>query len=217
MSTVNEHFTISYSQPEEYRFSHDSVFLARRVFEYIRSGAVKPPRYLLDLCAGCGIIGLDLLLHLERENITLPEAADFTDVQAVYLEHWKRNVAELQPLLKKSPALEYQTANYSELQAARPYDLIVCNPPYFRTGHGRLSPSDFKNRCRFFIDAGFGDLLQSLERNLSPQGSAYVLLRPLEEHGVSLEEEIRISAVKLTYQIQAPIRGTSLYKFSLKP
>ena len=140
MSTINEHFTISYSQPEEYRFSHDSVFLARRVFEDIRNGNTQPPRRLLDLCAGCGVIGLDLLLHMERENIPLPETADFVDVQAVYKEHWKQNVRALQPLLKKPPAFEYHAVNYAELHAATPYDLIVCNPPYFRTGHGRLSP-----------------------------------------------------------------------------
>lgn len=216
MSSINEHFTISYSQPEDYRFSHDSVFLARRVFEDIQKSNTKLPRRLLDLCAGCGIIGLDLLLHMERENMVLPEAADFAEVQTVYLEHWKRNVAELGALLKKLPAFDYLTINYRDLQAADLYDLIVCNPPYFRMGQGRLSPSDFKNRCRFFMDAGFPELLKSLTRNLSPDGAAYVLLRPLDQHGISLGDEIRNSAPELVYQTLTPVRGTSLYKFSLK-
>ncbi|MBV2168118.1 MAG: hypothetical protein KUL82_05355 [Bdellovibrio sp.] len=62
MSSINPHYTFHYSQPEEYRFSHDSVMLARKVFERVSASAMENWRGL-DLCSGCGIVGLDFLFH----------------------------------------------------------------------------------------------------------------------------------------------------------
>lgn len=216
MSSINPHFTFQYSQPDEYRFSHDSVFLAHRVFEDIAAKIISTPRHLLDLCAGCGIIGMDLLVHLERGHLPLPKTADFVEVQSIYRAHWVKNVSSLQSLLKKSPAFDFIEQNYAEYRPETRADLIVCNPPYFRPGQGNLSPSEFKNRCRFFLDADFAALLRALEKNLSADGNAYVLLRSLEEHGIVLAEEISRLAPNLEFELQAPVRSTPLYKFRIK-
>lgn len=225
MSSVNPHYTFNYVQPEEYRFSHDSVFLARRVFEDLALRG-ENPRRVLDLCAGCGIVGLDLLFHLHSDpgdaGQTLPEITDFLEVQGLYLPFWEQNAKTLRALAPELSAenfkqLNFLHVNYDTFHPAEGYDLILCNPPYFRPGQGRLSPSDFKNRCRFFLDAGFPELMRVVARALKPQGAAYMLLRPLAEHGISLEEEIAAAVPELTPTRLGDVRGTGLYRFKLAP
>jgi len=72
--------TFEYSQPDEYHFSHDSVFLARRVFEFLRDKNIDP-KTALDLCAGSGVIGLDLMFHLRSGGKQRPQVFDFLEVQ----------------------------------------------------------------------------------------------------------------------------------------
>lgn len=208
MSSINPHFTFNYSQPEEYRFSHDSVFLARRVFELLQPSDLEGLRGL-DLCSGCGIIGLDFLFHCQKEWQKTPHSFDFLEVQNVYLPHFLENKSRLGEV---SCELQFINANYeilSDLNAAQKYDLILCNPPYFFADKGSLSPSEFKNRCRFFIDSGFQELLFAIANTLSARGQAFLLLRDLSEHGWnSLKECEKILQGKLHVERLGDIRGT---------
>lgn len=206
MSSINPHFTFHYSQPPEYSFSHDSVFLAREVFEWCRRESFQPRR-ALDLCAGCGIVGLDFLFHLRQAELSLPESFSFVEVQEVYREHFALNRERLGSL---ETWTEFIGKNYADV-GGQAYDLILCNPPYFRPGQGTLSPSDFKNRCRFFIDSDFHQLIKSLGHNLSPLGKAFVLLRDLGDHGWNpLIEAHEILGDDFILQKVADIRGTDL-------
>jgi tRNA1(Val) A37 N6-methylase TrmN6 len=209
LSSINAHYTFNYSQPEEYRFSHDSVFLARKVFE-LSQGKDTSAWQGLDLCSGCGVIGLDFIFHCMKELGTAPKHFDFMEVQEIYRSHFATNVATL----NAPTACEFVNENYTRLQSAEfnnKYDLIVCNPPYFRVGHGKLSPSDFKNRCRFFMDSDFANLILGIESALKPGGRAYVLLRDSQEHGWSpLAEARKILGKETQIQELGDIRGTGL-------
>lgn len=180
MSTINPHYTFHYSQPDAYRFSHDSVFMARQVFEFLRAeGAEISQWHCLDLCSGTGVIGLDFLFHWREAGLRLPQRFDFLDVQEIYREHFERNAETWRSGAEACPT-HFLHCNYERL--LRPefrgaYDLIVCNPPYFPAGSGRLSPSEFKNRCRFFLDSDEATLLAAVANALSPQGRCYMLAR----------------------------------------
>lgn len=208
MSSINPHFTFNYSQPEDYRFSHDSVFLARQVFELFSSKEIQNLRGL-DLCSGCGIIGLDFIFHCQKEWGVAPKSFDFLEVQEVYHNHFIENVARLNA---QDSELHFVNKNYTVLQGesySKKYDLILCNPPYFFSHQGTLSPSEFKNRCRFFIDSGFAELLQGLSASLADDGKAYLLLRDLQEHGWnSLQEAQAILKDSLHLDLLGDIRGT---------
>ncbi|MFS4459546.1 RsmD family RNA methyltransferase [Bdellovibrio sp. HCB2-146] len=209
MSSVNPHFTFQYSQPEEYRFSHDSVFLARRVFELIKVEEVSAIQGL-DLCAGSGVIGLDFIFHCQKEWNQAPRSFDFLEIQDVYIPHFEKNLQTL----NASTHCQMLVRNYADLLNEHfqgKYNLILSNPPYFRTGQGKLSPSEFKNRCRFFIDSDFPTLIQGIANALAPNGSAYILLRDLEEHGWNPFKEAKqmLSSV-CEIQSLADIRGTGL-------
>ena len=172
MSSVNPYYTFNYSQPEEYRFSHDSVFLARRVFELLKSD-IKPEWRILDLCAGCGIVGMDFLFHCDRELGLTPTQCDFIEVQNEYENHFYVN-QQLLGLPRVN--LRLLQKNFNDVVDGE-YELILCNPPYFDPTAGKLSPSTFKNRCRFFMDATESELMASIHKLLAPQGRAYVLSR----------------------------------------
>lgn len=198
-SSVNPYYTFKYSQPNEYHFSHDSVFLARRVFEILKFENLVSKK-VLDLCSGCGIVGLDFLFHLRKENKSLPYQIDFLEVQDVYFSHFKQNCISFgEPPTK----ITYLDKNYETLlseEHPQQYDLILCNPPYFDSHQGTLSPSIFKNRCRFFLDSSYRSLIDAIAQSLSSQGRAYVLSRRDIPETQGLE-----------VQIVEKIRGTPLY------
>ncbi len=208
MSSINEHYTFHYSQPSEYRLSHDSVFLARQSFEQLTAANLENKR-ALDICAGSGIIGMDFLFHRRQAGQTLPAIFDFIEIQDVYREHFLENQKRLGPLPTQ---LNFLNQNYNDLQLpefADAYDLILSGPPYFLTWQGKLSPSEFKNRCRFFIDSDLQNFFLGISHSLKKTGSAYILLRDLPEHKWDvLAEARRICANRLQLDILGDIRGT---------
>ncbi len=211
VTTINSHPTFVYSQPDAYRFSHDSVFLARAVFDRV-AGQVTEKYKVLDLCAGCGIVGLDFLFHCKEELGFTPATCDFIEVQDEYAKHFRENRRRLGEVKCE---LKFLAINYSALGAqAEKYDLVICNPPYFRVGQGKLSASKFKNRCRFFMDSDFSTLLKSIAYSLKPTGEAYVLLRELDDHGIDAFAEAQ-ALINAHLEIVADIRGTNLLRIKL--
>ena len=215
MSSINEFPTFQYSQPEDYHFSHDSVFLARRVYEII-TNQVENPQNVLDLCAGCGVIGLDLLFHLRAGKQTLPKNFDFLEVQKEYENHFHENLNRLGNI---DTRCRFINDNYAMLLGGsldEKYDLIVCNPPYFSKNQGKLPVSDLKLRSRFFIDSNLESLIQFIGRSLAPAGKAYVLIRDQLEHKQDQLSIVRdVTAGILNMQQLEDIRGTHLIRLSL--
>lgn len=177
MSSINLFPTFNYSQPESYHFSHDSIFLAREIFERYQQ-TLSTDVKILDLCAGCGIVGLDLLFHQLNENKKFNGEMDFLEVQEIYQSHFITNLKTLQNYFpENSLKVNWIQNNYAEIKNNKKYDLIISNPPYFLTGRGVLSPDEFKNRCRFFMDAEWQAMIEFIELSLKPQGQAYFLVR----------------------------------------
>lgn len=177
MSSINQFPTFQYSQPSEYHFSHDSVFLAREVFNRHSDQLELSDVQILDLCAGCGIVGMDLIFHQMKEK-TFSGEVDFLEVQNVYETHFEKNKATMQTYFPDQILrFNWQNQNYAQPAQVKKYDLIMSNPPYFILGQGALSPSDFKNRCRFFIDSDWQGFINFLKRSLKPHGRAYFLVR----------------------------------------
>lgn len=207
MSSINTHYTLNYSQPEEYRLSHDSVFLARQVYEQLCDVNLAGTR-VLDICAGSGVVGMDFLYHRRNSKQTLPEVFDFLEVQNIYQQHFSENCNRLGTI---SCQLNFLNRNYNDLlnkDFTAAYDLIISNPPYFRTSQGKLSPSEFKNRCRFFIDSDLQNLIFGIYNSLNKTGQAYIILRDLSEHGCNVVEEVRqICDGKLKTETLQDIRG----------
>jgi len=200
-------FTYQYQQPEEYHFSLDSIQLAEFVAVALKSHADLTSLRVLDLCAGCGVIGLQLSWHLRELK-----QFDFVEVQDLYSTYFHKNIA-----IVNRPELElrWHLLNYDALLNnawKNKYDLIISNPPYFLPEHGMLSPSKFKNHCRFFLDSSFENFILAMANALSHRGKAYFLLRPLLQHGYDMLANIRAILQDTTLSIEkvGNIRGTDV-------
>ena len=218
-NSENSFYSYDYHQPDGYRFSLDSVFLAQRVSAFLSSqyapDAISGLK-TMDLCAGCGVIGMELFFH--QKTI---KTIDFVEVQSLYEEYFARNVKMIGA---KDRDFKLHLMNYSELthnvSFHEQYDLVLSNPPYFFPGEGLLSPNDFKNRCRFFIDSDFEQLCSAIHYVLKPEGNAFVLVRPGKHHGRDLFKEWQNLILKkkwnLTAEIFDEVRGTNIVRLTKK-
>ena len=205
-NTLNTIYSYNYHQPEEYRFSLDSVFLAQRVAEVLKTQHAPADLQALDLCSGCGVIGLELNFHFKKL-----QKIDFLEVQEVYRPFFEKNIKQAQSEFSE---FNFLSMNYADLlhdSFKEKYDVIVSNPPYFFLGEGLLSPNDFKNRCRFFIDSDFQKLITATLFSLKPHGRAFLLIRPGSHHGRNLHDEVKkLCAGLARVQILDEVRGTNI-------
>lgn len=211
----NSHYTYDYFQPEEYHFSLDSVFLAQKVANLTKNNELDPLK-VLDLCAGCGIIGLELAIHSPK-NLEI----DFLEIQQVYHSFFLKNVTMIYPdMVDPFSRFQFINLNYQSLlvpQFENKYDLIVCNPPYFFKGEGLLSPSEFKNRCRFFLDSDFETLIEAAIHTLKPGAAAYLLVRSGVHHGrIPVNEINEVLKTSGIAKVIDNIRGTDIIEIRKK-
>lgn len=212
---------MEYVQPSEYRFSLDSVEASKVVAARCLAGFKDNSEVdrlnsfrVLDLCAGVGVMGLELSFFLPQISVF-----HFVEVQSIYRSYFDENLKR-----RDRPDLvaHFHEMNYEDLiddpKWRGQFDLVLCNPPYFVKGQGLLSPSEFKNRCRFFLDSSFENLVRAIAWVLKPEGEAYVLIRDLKDHGLSHLQALSIDVLqKLKIQKIADIRGTDLFSFQIVP
>ena len=55
------------------------------------------------------------------------------------------------------------------------YDLILCNPPYFKKGDGRVSSDSQKQVCRTFETGSSVELIQTILKSLNPGGMGVIV------------------------------------------
>lgn len=161
-----------------YRFNVDSLILADFALVQTR----EPPSAVLDLGAGCGVVGLLLarrwpscrvllielqpgLAALAEQNIRLNNLQSRVESQCVDLRdrgRWERRWRTL----------------------GRGRRLIVSNPPYFKVGEGRPSPNDELAQARHEIACTLDQLLEVCAATLDP-GDALALV-----HAMARRDEV---------------------------
>lgn len=204
----NRPYTYNYSQPSEYHFSLDSVELPFRISQRYLAKRNTTPISVLDLCSGCGIIGLEFQHFFSHVS-----SIDFVEVQSVYESFFNKNIVTTNSLHKN---YKFLNINYNIMLTSEwenKYDLVLCNPPYFRPEMGWLSDSEFKNRCRFLIDSNFKTLVEVIAHTLRPHGEAYLLVRTISDHKIDQMQELyKIAENLLSVEELEPVRGTSLVR-----
>ena len=205
-------FTYHYSQPSEYRYSLDSIEFMWKLGKILRANDQLKDLRVLDLCSECGVLGFEL-------NYWIPEkinSIDFIEIQPEYEKHFKLN---LEITNNQSKNFNFHRMNFNELPAQnsfnQDFDVIVCNPPYFRSQTAILSSSDFRKRCHFLLDGNFSELCASLFYSLAPTGEAYVLLKDLTAQGVDQLQELKhFAGAEFAVDVLGRIRGIPVVRIT---
>ena len=119
----------------------------------LRPWLAHPPKRILDLCCGCGCLGLLAAEQFPDAEAVLVDA----DPRAVALA--KRNAATL-GLDKRTQVI---CADLFDGAGPGAFDLILCNPPYVDAADMRTLPREFAHEPALGL-AGSGDGLAIVRR-----------------------------------------------------
>ena len=172
MLPLSEH-TLDYLSPDFYHFSEDSIHLARMVSDEISS--LTGQLHILDLCAGQGVVGLEIIQAHPQKNIFL----DFCELLEEFRPYLEKNRKHFltEDKLFKSRILIQPLSSLLVPDFQDQWDVVVANPPYYHPDHFSLSPkSVLKNHCRFFIRDSFEIFYETLAYILRPKGKAFFTL-----------------------------------------
>lgn len=123
---------------------------------------------MLDLGAGCGVIGIEMANLLRCEFLTLLELQDD------FHPHLEIN---LKQQLKTSLESEIIKSSFGEWKPNRKYDLIVCNPPYYLPGRGQGNKDPRRELARSFVKDDWLTLMRLIESTLAPGGRGFLVIK----------------------------------------
>jgi len=137
-------------QPQEgYCYNSDSVFLSDFINHF------KPKGRVLDVGAGCGIVGL--LVARDNPKVQL-EAVEKQDVFVEY--------ATINARVNKIPYKIYHKS-FLELNEDIKYDYIISNPPFYPEGVTKSSNEMLFN-ARYNVNLPLSDFFKKVSRDLKP-------------------------------------------------
>ncbi|MEW5774539.1 MAG: methyltransferase [Thermodesulfobacteriota bacterium] len=156
------------AQPAGYRFTKDSLLLA---------GFPAPGKAgrVLDLGAGCGVVGFGFLLAHPDCDASLTALDISPDMVAA-----SRDNAQRLGFADRFFAIEADAANLSDLSGLKSgsFDLCLLNPPYRVPGACRTSPHPARAAARQETTATLADFLSAAARLLAPCGRLTLCLPP---------------------------------------
>lgn len=149
------------SHKDKYCFSSDSVMLANMVNATSKSKVV-------DLCCGGGIIGILIALNTGCKNVTCVE------IQNEMADMARRSV--IMNSLEECVKIEnYDVKNITDIIPHGYADIVVCNPPYYKTGSGETRQKDCIAIARHEIALTLEELVVSTSKILKFGGLFYLV------------------------------------------
>jgi tRNA1Val (adenine37-N6)-methyltransferase len=172
-----------YQQPDFYRFNQDSVQLVKWI-----STSISQADSIIDLGAGCGVIGIELARILKPKKLTLLELQKEFEP---YLTH------NAQKFLPQDIEHEIVINSFSNFVTDDKYDLIVCNPPYYLPGHGEVPKNKNRATARSFITDSWSILMQTISELLAVKGSGYIVLKADQRLYQMVQNEAKVARLSL--------------------
>lgn len=177
-------------QPEEgFRFSIDSVLLSGFV-------KLKPRQKIAEFGAGSGIISLLLLFRSPNVKIFALEKDD------IFIKCLRLNVEEnnlKNRLLIVKGDIKYPPFSMNSL------DVIVANPPYFKTSSGRRNVSFRENLARREEELTLLEFLKSCNQCLKTRGRLFLIFTAFRSAElIYLMKSVKLEPKKMRFVFSYP-------------
>jgi tRNA1(Val) A37 N6-methylase TrmN6 len=154
---------MTYHQPDFFRFGSDSLMLV----EEIRKNYKNQSRALIDLGTGCGVLAIELAQTYQFESIHLVEYQ-----REAFELSLQKNLAAFQ---LNNSVIHWLSISEFNKNGAIQSELIVFNPPYFKTESSRSSCDQQRNIAHRLVIDLWEDWISCVERSLAINGEAYWL------------------------------------------
>ena len=145
-------------QPEAFRFSLDSLLLAC----FVRPPRGAKPCQGLDLGAGCGVVGLALLLAQARARPGRELRVTGIELDPDMASCARDNVR----LLGFETQYDVVQADVSSYGCSERMDFVLANPPYRLENTGRSSGNETRRQARFEAGSGLDGFAAAAARCL---------------------------------------------------
>jgi tRNA1(Val) A37 N6-methylase TrmN6 len=196
-------WTLHYHQPTSYRHCMEPVILAEWLVSTLTHTA---PLRVLDIGAGCGVLGLEIVHRRPEWSLVSVE------IQDIFEHHFMEN---RRLLLAERAKLGHEqcggtvTLLKSDIRKVRglEFDLSVGNLPFFNPESSLLSPDPVRNACRFFLNGGVTELLAPALAMTSRGGQVVALIREPESLSSDLPALLdQMQVIGRTFNVDWPIR-----------
>lgn len=179
-------FDLRVYQPRHgYRYSLDPLLLARFCRE------VPPGGSIADLGAGCGIISLVLARINASASITAIE--NNPDMTAFIKQNIEQN-----GLFGRVAVISDDIINLRRMLPDSTFDLVVSNPPFRKSGTGKVSPRPGRDAARHETTAGLADFLAAAKYLVKPSGRiCFIQLPSRLTEFMALAAQIKLSVLRI--------------------
>lgn len=151
-----------YQDTDAFNFSIDSMLLAD--FVSINKGVTR----ICDLCSGNAPIPLYLSLR-SKANIVGVEVQE--ESYNLAIKSIKENKLEAQIKMELSNLIDIH-------KRLGTFDVVTCNPPFFKIGDNQLNPNDRKAIARHEVLATLDDIVKEASNLLKAKGKLAMVHRP---------------------------------------
>lgn len=178
-----------------YRFSLDPVLLAHFVY-------LKKDESVLDLGAGCGILGL-ILLYRHRQRIN---ALTAFEIQSALAQLCRENSIR-NSFQGEMAVVEGDLRKIDDFFTAGSFSTVVCNPPFYLPDSGRKSVSEESAIARHQVQCTLDEILSSAAYTLKNKGR-FFLIYPADQLAVLInqmqKQGFAVKRLQMVYSYPAP-------------
>jgi len=180
-------------QPEEgYCYNSDSVFL----YDFIDS--FNPKGKVLDVGAGCGIVGL--LVARDNPKVKL----EAVEKQEAYIHYATTNA--------RVNKIDYKMheGSFLDLESIGKYDYIISNPPFYPSGVTK-SENEMLFNARYNVNLPLKDFFKKVSQLLNPR-SHFIFCYDASQFGEICAEldKVKLKVVDVQFVHPKIDRGASL-------
>lgn len=180
-------------QPQEgYCYNSDSIFL----YDFING--FNPRGRMLDVGAGCGVVGL--LVARDNPRVEL----EAVEKQAPFVRYASKN-AEVN-------GIDYRIhhTDFLDFHDEKGFDYIVSNPPFYHEGASRSS-DPMIHTARYNVHLPVDDFISHAAKLLRPQGHLMLCYDPQQTaHLCAACERAKLRVVDVQFVHSKPDRNATL-------